>query len=111
MTREKRLASSNINSSDSSIVGLSSSLTSLIIGALAAYVFGRKKIRYGNVVFIGILVARTIPSIALAVPLYKMIDSVHLLNTLTGVILTHLTVTFPIVMFLMYNFFVDFPSG
>jgi multiple sugar transport system permease protein len=95
---------------NSIIVGLTSSVISLIIGAMAAYVFARKKIPYGNIIFISILIFRTLPPIALAPPLYRLIQGMGLLNTIRGVILTHLSVTFPIVMFLMYNFFSDFPS-
>ncbi|MCX6262026.1 MAG: ABC transporter permease subunit, partial [Bacteroidia bacterium] len=77
---------------------------------MAAYVFARGKIPYGKSIFLTIMVLRTIPLIALAVPLYKLIGYFGLINTLTGLTITHLVITFPIVMFVMYNYFSLFPS-
>jgi len=95
---------------NSIFVGFVSSALSLIIGSMSAYVFARGKIPFGKVIFFSIMVLRTIPLIALAIPLYKLISSFGLINSLTGLIITHLAITFPIVMFLMYNFFLVFPS-
>ncbi|MCX6089119.1 MAG: carbohydrate ABC transporter permease [Candidatus Atribacteria bacterium] len=95
---------------NSLVVGLISSIFSLIIGSMAAYVFARGKIPYGKSIFLTIMVLRTIPLIALAVPLYKLIGYFGLINTLTGLTITHLVITFPIVMFVMYNYFSLFPS-
>jgi len=94
---------------NSCVVAISTMFASVTIGSCAAYGFARHKTKLAITIFVAILLMRTISRITIAIPLYLMMRDVGLLNTKLAVIITHITVTFPIVMFLMYSFFQDVP--
>ena len=97
------------NFANSIIVGLSTTLVSLVLGIGAAYSISRKKVIGGMVIFSAILFMRTIPRIAIAIPLFMWLRKMNLINTLSGISMVHITIVFPIIMFIMYNFFKNVP--
>lgn len=52
---------------------------------------------------------RILPPVVTAIPIYVMFQQVHLLDTHAALILTYTTVNLPIVVWLMYDFFVSIP--
>jgi multiple sugar transport system permease protein len=52
---------------------------------------------------------RIFPPVVAAIPIYVMFQQVHLLDTHAALILTYTTVNLPIVVWLMYDFFVSIP--
>lgn len=93
----------------SCIVALATTLICTVVATCGAYSLARRRIRLMAWAVLAILVMRTIPRISIAVPLYLSIDDLGLLNTLSGIVLTHITVVLPLSTFLMYSFLQDLP--
>ena len=94
----------------SCIVALATATISTVVATCAAYSLARKRMRLMAGLFVAILVMRTIPRISIAIPLYLVIQQLGMLDTLQGLILTHITVVLPLATFLMYSFFQDLPD-
>lgn len=93
--------------SNSVIIGVGSTALALLLGCPAAYAIARRKWQAVGVV---ILAARLMPGVALLVPWYIIFRSIGLLDTYISLILTHLIVSLPLVVWLMVSFFEDVPG-
>jgi multiple sugar transport system permease protein len=81
----------------------------MTIGTMAAYSLARRQVRGTGVMTLGILACRMVPSIALVLPLYGLMQSVHLLNTYAAVVIAHSTINLPFVIWMMRGFFQEVP--
>ncbi|MDY0287965.1 MAG: carbohydrate ABC transporter permease [Sphaerochaeta sp.] len=88
------------NSLFSSFLG---ALIPAMFGTMAAYAFTRHKLPGKMVVTIVILCLMAIPGQMLAIPVFKRINSLGLLDTYTGVILMNTVTSLPWIMFFMMN--------
>jgi len=93
---------------NSSIVAGASTLLCLLISVPAAYSFARLHWRGRNVLFIVFISSMLIPWQVNAVPLYFLMNDLGLLNTYTSVVLP--IAAMPIGVFLLRQFFVNFPA-
>ena len=94
---------------NSLIVSFSTSIIALIAGSMAAYSISRYKT--GGAFFIGwILNSRTMPPVALVLPFFLLFYTLRLDQTLTALIIAHLTVVFPLVVMLLVSFFEGIPT-
>jgi len=62
----------------------------------------------GDILF-WVISQRILPPIVAALPIYIMFQQLHILDTHFAIILTYVTVNLPIVVWLMYDFFVSIP--
>jgi len=62
----------------------------------------------GDILF-WVISQRILPPIVAALPIYIMFQQLHILDTHFAIILTYITVNLPIVVWLMYDFFVSIP--
>lgn len=92
---------------NSSVIAVAATLISLILGVPAAYVISRYSMNKSN---IWILAARVVPGISLLVPWYYFAASLGLVGTYSGLILCHLFVTLPMVVWIMTGFFDGIPQ-
>ncbi len=95
---------------NSIIIALVSTLFALLFGTLAGYVFSRFRFRGKNGVFLGLMLARAIPGIALSLPLFIMYARTGLSDTLPGMILTYVALNIPFTAWLMDGFFRAIPK-
>jgi multiple sugar transport system permease protein len=95
---------------NSIIIALVSTLFALLFGTLAGYVFSRFRFRGKNGVFLGFMLARAIPGIALSLPLFIMYARTGLSDTLPGMILTYVALNIPFTAWLMDGFFRAIPK-
>jgi ABC-type glycerol-3-phosphate transport system permease component len=95
---------------NSIVVALSTTTVSLLVATTAAYALVRSRIAWIKWLFLAILLMRTIPRITIAIPLYLLLQRFGLLNTVPGLVLTHLTVVLPLATFLMVSFMQDLPE-
>jgi multiple sugar transport system permease protein len=96
----------------SSFIVVSSSLVvAMFIGTLAAYSLARFRLPWGLNAIIGfwILSTRMLPPIVSIVPIFLIIQSLHLLNTYTGLALVYVVFDLPFVIWMMQGFFQDIP--
>lgn len=91
-------------------VALISTFISVSAATLSAYSVARMKFRGKNLVSTGILVAYMFPQIILIVPLFVGLVRLGLADTHLGLILTHVTFSFPFAMWLLVSFFQTIPD-
>jgi multiple sugar transport system permease protein len=95
--------------SNSVFVALLSSFISVFVATFAAYSIARSRSKIMFLLFMIIMIMRTIPRISVAIPLYEFFQKLGLLDSIIGLSLTHITVSLPLATFLMYSFFQDLP--
>ncbi len=93
---------------NSALVGGTTVLISLLLGAPAAYSFSRFRTG-GNGAQFAILLAQMLPPAALIVPLFLLMYHLRLLDTLWAVIASHLTFVLPLITWFLIGFFDDVP--
>jgi multiple sugar transport system permease protein len=95
---------------NSIVIALVSTLFALIIGTLAGYVFSRFRFRGKNALFLGFMLARAIPGIALSLPLFIMYARTGLSDTVGGMIVAYVALNIPFTAWLMDGFFRAIPQ-
>ncbi|HHY56410.1 MAG TPA: carbohydrate ABC transporter permease [Chloroflexi bacterium] len=91
---------------NSLIIGAGCTLLGLLIGLPAAYSIAR----YGqNRLALTILMARMVPGITFLVPLFIVFRTLGLVDTYTSLILTHMLVGLPFIVWVMVPFFESIP--
>ena len=87
---------------NSVIVGVGSVALSLLLGVPAGYGIARSR-RYGTALLI--LVARMTPALSYLIPWFLLFQQLGLANTYQALILTHLIIGLPLVIWVMIGFF------
>ena len=87
-------------------VALVSSVASLVLGVPAAYAMSRFAMRTSAVV---VLMARVIPGVSLLVPWYYIFSNLRMVGGFTVLILSHMFVSLPLVVYLMMGYFDGLP--
>jgi len=85
---------------------------SLFFGLACAYILARARFRYklkGAMLF-WVLLVRIIPPIAFALPLYIMMNNLGILNTKIPLILSHILINIPFIIWFMISFFASLPE-
>ncbi|MBX9454656.1 MAG: carbohydrate ABC transporter permease [Rhizobium sp.] len=97
---------------NSAIVASVSTFFVLIVGTLAAYSLARLKwSRWIAATFLGwTLIFNMIPPLTLVGPWYLIFREIGLSDTLTAVILTHITLHLPMTIWMMMAYFSDLPK-
>lgn len=86
-----------------------SSLLSLLVSSLAAYAFARFAFRGRGPLNMAVLFTQVVPAILLVVPLFTLLRSVHLTNTLLGLLIVYTAVTLPFSIILLRSYFTTVP--
>jgi multiple sugar transport system permease protein len=96
---------------NSAIVAISTMFVTVVIGSLAAYALAKTflSFRLRRSVLLSVLLMRIFPPIVVALPYFTLLQGVGLTDTRVGLILTHVAVTLPFVIWLMLGFFQDLP--
>jgi multiple sugar transport system permease protein len=95
---------------NSIIVALASTTIALVFGTAAGYAFSRFRFRGHNVLFLGLILSRAIPGIALGLPLFVLFSRLGLLNQLSTLILINVALNIPFTAWLMDGFFRTIPA-
>ena len=92
---------------NSSVIGFSTVLASLLLGLPAAYSiarFGQKRI------LMLIFVARLMPGISFLMPWYIIFSRLRLMDSYTALILSHILIVMPLVVWIMSAYFETIPT-
>ncbi len=92
---------------NSLLIGAASTLLGLGLGLPAAYGIARFKKGGVGAAF---LIARIAPGISYLVPWFIIFSSLHLVGSYSALILSHLTIALPLVVWIMIGFFEDVPD-
>jgi ABC-type glycerol-3-phosphate transport system permease component len=94
---------------NSLVIGAATTAICLLIGTLAAYGVTRFEFPGKRVFLVGALLSYVFPAIVLFVPIYMIINSLGLIDTLAGVVIAHIILTFPFALWMLRSFFVAIP--
>ncbi len=92
---------------NSIIVSFGATFLALLIGVPAGYGIAKTKATRAAML---ILIARITPGLSYLIPLYLMFQWFGLVGTLTPLVITHLVITVPIVVWVMIGFFEGLPN-
>lgn len=95
--------------SNSAIITVSSTLTSIVIACLAGYSLARLRPKGSNNISMAILGARMLPPIVLVVPLYLIIGNMGMLDTKIALIVPYTALNIPLATWMMRSYFLDLP--
>ncbi|MCK9548207.1 MAG: carbohydrate ABC transporter permease [Sphaerochaeta sp.] len=100
------------NFSNSVIVAVSATLTSIVLAFLASYALARYRfpLHINRLFLIWVLVVRILPPIVLAVPLFTLFNGIGLINTLAGLIISFQIYTLPYSIWIIYGFLKTLPK-
>ena len=91
---------------NSIVVSGGATLVALLVGVPAGFGIARAGARRLTVL---ILIARMTPALSFLIPLYTVFQFLHLNNTLSALVITHLVITVPIVVYIMAGHFETLP--
>lgn len=94
---------------NSAFIALGVTVLTLTFGSLSAYTIARLRFRWTLWILQGTVVARFVPIIVLMIPLYVMLRSVDLLNSLSGVIIVETGFLLPYAILILAPYFDTFP--
>ena len=92
---------SMFNSFWSSALG---SLFPALLGSMTAYAFSRHYIPKKSLILTSLLVLMAIPGQMIAIPVFKIMNQIRLLDKLTGIVLLNTVTALPWIIFFMLNF-------
>ena len=90
---------------NSLIVGLSSTIISLIFGSMASYGIARFRFKGRKGLSYSFLVSRMVPQIALSVPIFILFDRLSMTDTHLSLILAYTSFNLPYIIWLLLPFF------
>jgi len=91
---------------NSIIISVMSTIIGVAVGTLSAYSIARYR---QKILILVILIVRIIPYSVCMIPLYLFFRDIDLLNTLLGIILSHLLITIPFSTIILISFMEDVP--
>lgn len=94
---------------NSSVISLSSTGLSLVIGSLAAYSLSRFRYRGRNLFGQVLLIIQMFPGILLVIPMFLIMSKINLLDTRLGVIITYLAFGLPTATWMLKGYFDTIP--
>jgi ABC-type glycerol-3-phosphate transport system permease component len=93
------------------IVTLPATLASTALGVLAGYTFAKLPFRGSNLLFLVVIAGMFFPPQVILVPLFRLFNSMGLIDTLWPIFLVHTALGIPICTLLMRNFFATVPDA
>ncbi len=82
---------------NSVIAAVLTALITLLLGGTAGYAIARIRFRGTGPISIGLLLGQLLPVTVLLLPLFQLVSSMDLIDTIPGVVITHLTIVLPLV--------------
>ena len=95
---------------NSLIISITSTAIALIIGMSGGYAFARFRFRGKSAVFLGLMLTRSVPGVALSLPLFMVYARLGIIDTHFGLILTYVALNVPFTIWLIDGFFRQVPK-
>ncbi len=95
--------------SNSLVLSLATTIITTVLATFAAYGFSRYEFRGKDSVLNVLLVTRMLPAAILMIPLYSMLNSLHMLNTRQGLIFVYTSINIPFSVWILKTFFDSIP--
>ncbi|HLP69787.1 MAG TPA: carbohydrate ABC transporter permease [Rhizobium sp.] len=95
---------------NSLIISVTSTAISLAIGMAGGYAFARYRFKAKSAIFLGLMLTRTVPGIALSLPLFFVYAKLGIIDTHFGMILVYVALNVPFTIWLIDGFFRQVPK-
>lgn len=95
---------------NSLIISVTSTVISLAIGMAGGYAFARYRFKAKSAIFLGLMLTRTVPGIALSLPLFFVYSKLGIIDTHFGLILAYVALNVPFTIWLIDGFFRQVPK-
>ena len=94
---------------NSLIISCTSTIIALFVGMAGGYAFARFKFKGKNAIFVGLLLTRAVPGVALSLPLFIVMAKTGIIDTHFGLILVYVAMNVPFTIWLIDGFFRQIP--
>jgi multiple sugar transport system permease protein len=94
---------------NSLVIALTSTVIALAVGIAGGYAFARFRFRGKNALFLGLMLFRAVPGIALSLPVFMLWSWIGLINTQPGLIIVYVALNVPFTIWLIDGFFRQIP--
>ena len=94
---------------NSLIISVTSTVIALAIGISGGYAFARYQFRGKTAIFLGFMLTRTVPGIALSLPLFFVYAKLGIIDTHFGLIIAYVALNVPFTVWLIDGFFRQVP--
>ena len=95
---------------NSMIISLTSTVIALLIGMSGGYAFARFRFKFKDGMFLGLMLSRTVPGIALSLPVFMIWSRLGLIDTKMGMIIVYVALNIPFTIWLIDGFFRQIPK-
>jgi multiple sugar transport system permease protein len=94
---------------NSLVISVTSTVVAVVIGMAGGYAFARFRFKGKGALFLAFMLSRTVPGVALSLPLFIIWSRIGLIDTGFGLILVYLAVNIPFTIWLTDGFFRQIP--
>jgi multiple sugar transport system permease protein len=94
---------------NSLIISVTSTVIAIVVGMAGGYAFARFRFRGKSGWFLGLMLTRTVPGIALSLPLFFVYAKLGIIDTHFGLILAYVALNIPFTIWLIDGFFRQVP--
>lgn len=94
---------------NSLVISITSTVVAIAIGMMGGYAFARFRFRGKATLFLGFMLSRTVPGVALSLPLFILWSRLGIIDTSFGLILVYLAINIPFTIWLTDGFFRQIP--
>ncbi|MGB8195810.1 MAG: carbohydrate ABC transporter permease [Acidimicrobiales bacterium] len=95
---------------NSLIVAIATVVITVVLASLAAFAFARYQFPLKQTIFYFFLASLAVPNLLLLIPQFLLMDRLHLLDSLTGLVLLYVASNLPFTIFLLRGFFEAIPK-
>lgn len=95
---------------NSIVISVTSTVIALAVGMAGGYAFARFRFRFKTSIFLGFMMTRTVPGIALSLPLFFVYAKLGIIDTHFGLILAYVALNVPFTVWLIDGFFRQVPK-
>ncbi|AMM83253.1 carbohydrate ABC transporter permease [Martelella sp. AD-3] len=95
---------------NSLVISLTSTFVAILIGMMGGYAFARYRFRGKGALFLSFMLSRTVPGVALSLPLFILWSRIGLIDTKFGLILVYMAINIPFTIWLTDGFFRQIPA-
>lgn len=95
---------------NSLVISVTSTVVAVLIGMAGGYAFARYRFAGKGAMFLAFMLSRTVPGVALSLPLFIIWSRIGLIDTSWGLILVYLAVNIPFTIWLTDGFFRQIPQ-
>ena len=94
---------------NSFVIAVTSTFIAILIGMSGGYAFARFRFRFKNSIFLGLMLTRTVPGIALSLPIFMIWSRLGIIDTKLGLIIVYVALNIPFTIWLIDGFFRQIP--